>query len=180
MLEKKQQYDLEQVVQEVESLYKLDHPNIVKYFETYNDAKYIYLVMEYVTGQQLFEKICSDENFAFCEQQARKYMQQILSAVKHCHVHGIVHRDLKPENILVTPANNIRIIDFGLSRKGSSESEPGQIAGTPFYIAPEIIDQKPYGTKADMWSIGIVLYVLLSGYMPFQGTSFEEIFNAIR
>lgn len=123
--------------------------------------------MEFVTGQQLFEKICSDENYTFCEKQAKKYMQQILSAAKHCHVHGIVHRDLKPENILVTPANNIRIIDFGLSRAGSSESEHGQIAGTPFYIAPEIIDQKPYGTKADMWSIGIVLYVLLSGYMPF-------------
>jgi calcium-dependent protein kinase len=101
-----------------------------------------------------------------------------LLAIKHCHKNGIVHRDLKPENILVTNTDTIRLIDFGLSC--STHQNKGDIAGTPFYIAPEIINLKPYDTKADIWSIGVILYVLLCGYTPFQGKDIEEIFNSIR
>ena len=102
---------------EVSSLNKLDHPNIVKYFETYNDSRYLYLVMELVNGKQLFETItCEEQRKHFNEKKARHYMHQILPAIKHCHALGVVHRDLKPENILVTDNDNIRLIDFGLSK----------------------------------------------------------------
>lgn len=107
-------------------------------------------------------------------------MKQLLSAIKHCHAHNIVHRDLKPENIIVTPSDSIRLIDFGLSKTQQALQDSQQVAGTPFYIAPEVIDMKPYGTKADMWSVGVILYILLSGLMPFQGTDFDEIFDKIR
>ena len=161
-------YDLDQIVHEVDSLNKLDHPNIVKYFETYNDDNHVYLVMELVQGKQLFDTIvCEEQRKTFNEQRARHYMYQVLSAIKHCHAQGVIHRDIKPENILVTESDNIRLIDFGLSKTSNALKEIQQIAGTPFYIAPEIIEKKPYGSKADLWSIGVVMYILLSGYMPF-------------
>ena len=133
-------YDIEQIVHEVSILHKLDHPNIVKYFETYNDSRFIYLVMEYVQGRKLFDSICCDTREDFCEQRARHYMRQIFSAIKHCHAHEVVHRDLKPENILVTFNDSIRLIDFGLSKTCSALENIAQIAGTPYYIAPEILN----------------------------------------
>jgi len=106
--------NLDLVVKEIAALNKLDHPNIVKYFETYNDVKYIYLVMEHIQGMPLFDKITNTRNQSFSEVQACKYLKQIVSAIKHCHALNIVHRDIKPENIMITEMDTIRLIDFGL------------------------------------------------------------------
>ena len=104
------------IMEEVAILHSLDHPNIVKYHETYNDVKYIYLVMEYVSGKPLFEKITEQQNQTFDELKAGQYMKQLFQAINHCHALNIVHRDLKPDNIMITNDNSVRVIDFGLSK----------------------------------------------------------------
>ena len=158
--------NIECIMEEVEILNKLDHPNIVKYFETYNDTKYIYLVMEYIQGMQLFDKITSMPNQTFDEREAGIYMEKLLQAVNHCHAQGIIHRDIKPENIMITDNGSVRLIDFGLSKVNKGDKKLTTIAGTPFYMAPEVLDGN-YGAKADIWSLGVLLYVLVSGYLPF-------------
>lgn len=104
-------------MQEVEILTKLDHPNIVKYYETYIDEKYIYLVMELIGGGELFDKIAAQENQVFTEKMARGYMRKLLGACHHMHAQGVVHRDIKPENIMLDSTGEIKLIDFGLSKK---------------------------------------------------------------
>lgn len=92
-------------------------------------------------------------------------MHQLFSAVNHCHANGVIHRDIKPENIMLTKNNKIRLIDFGLSKLGTTKAQT-EVAGTPYYMAPEVWDGK-YKEKADIWSLGVLLYVLVSGYLPF-------------
>ena len=107
--------NLDNIIAEIATLNTLDHPNVVKYYETYNDAKFIYLVMEYVTGMPMYDKICSQESQTFTEAKAAKYMKALFQAINHCHALGIVHRDIKPDNIMVTSDDDIRLIDFGLA-----------------------------------------------------------------
>lgn len=156
---------IECIMEEVAILNTLDHPNIVKYYETYDDSKYIYLVMEYISGCQLFDKITQQKNQNFTEFEACKYMRELVSSINHCHAQGIIHRDIKPENIMITNENTVRLIDFGLS-KVSKYRKLTTIAGTPYYMAPEVL-QGNYSTKADIWSLGVLLYTLVSGYLPF-------------
>ena len=151
-------------MEEVAILNKLDHPNIVKYYETYDDQKYIYLVMEFIKGQQLFEKITAQENQTLHEHVAATYMKSLFQAINHCHAQGIIHRDIKSENIMITDSGSVRLIDFGLSK--ASKKNLKTIAGTPYYMAPEVLDGN-YGQKADIWSLGVLLYTLVSGYLPF-------------
>lgn len=153
-------------MEEVKVLNTLDHPNIVKYFETYDDQKYIYLVMEYINGSQLFEKITAQNNQTFSEQKAAEIMYQLFSAINHCHANNVIHRDIKPENIMLTESNSVRLIDFGLSKISMSKIPLHEIVGTPYYMAPEVLDAN-YNEKADIWSLGCLLYVLVSGYLPF-------------
>ena len=108
---------LEAIQEEVDILTKLDHPNIVKYYETYIDERYIYLVMEYIGGGELFQKIAEQENQVFSEKDAAFYMQKLLSACNHMHSQGVVHRDIKPENIMLSKEGEIKLIDFGLSQR---------------------------------------------------------------
>lgn len=108
--------NIELIMDEVSTLNDLDHPNIVKYFETYNDNKYIYLVMEYIKGMPLFEKITHQTNSAFGEKQCCKYVKQLVEAIEHCHIKNIVHRDIKPENVMITDEDVVKLIDFGLSK----------------------------------------------------------------
>ena len=109
--------NIEAIFQEVSILTRLDHPNIVKYYETYVDEKYIYLVMEYIDGGELFDKIAQQENQVFSEEMAAAFMRKLFSALNHMHAQGVVHRDIKPENIMLTKSDELKLIDFGLSKK---------------------------------------------------------------
>ena len=109
------------IMEEVAILNQLDHPNIVKYYETYNDQKYIYLVMEYISGKPLFDKITEQDNQTFGEATAALYMKELFQAINHCHAQDIVHRDIKPDNIMVTDKNAVRLIDFGLSKASRNQ-----------------------------------------------------------
>jgi serine/threonine protein kinase len=108
---------LEAIEEEVGILTRLDHPNIVKYYETYVDEKYIYLVMEYIGGGELFDKIASMKNQVFTEDIAAEYMKKLFSALNHMHSQGVVHRDIKPENIMLAQNGELKLIDFGLSKR---------------------------------------------------------------
>ena len=153
------------IMEEVAILNQLDHPNIVKYYETYNDQKYIYLVMELISGKPLFDKITEQANQTFSEDQAAHYMKQLFQAINHCHAQNIVHRDIKPDNVMITDDDTVRLIDFGLS-KVSRNKQLKTVAGTPYYMSPEVLNGS-YSKKADIWSLGVVLYTLVSGYLPF-------------
>ena len=166
-------------MEEVAILNTLDHPNIVKYYETYNDQKYIYLVMEYVNGIPLFDKITQQTNQTFSEVTAAGYIKELLLAVNHCHAQDIVHRDIKPDNIMITEDNSVRLIDFGLSAVRDSKKDLSTIAGTAYYMAPEVLEGS-YSQKADNWSIGVILYTLVCGYLPFQGLSAADVFKKIK
>ena len=167
------------IMEEVAILNKLDHPNIVKYFETYDDTKYIYLVMEYISGCQLFDKITQQDNQTFGEREAASYMEKLFQAINHCHAQGVIHRDIKPENIMITDSGSVRLIDFGLSKASRGNRNLTTVAGTPYYMAPEVLEGC-YAAKADIWSLGVLMYTLVSGYLPFQGSTSAEVFRKIK
>ena len=170
--------EIESIEEEVNILTRLDHPNIVKYYETYIDEKYIYLVMEYIGGGELFDKIANTENQVFSEEDSIFYMRKLFSALNHVHANGIVHRDIKPENIMLTKDGELKLIDFGLSQRQTGMTKMKTIAGTPYYMAPEVLDGH-YDSKCDIWSLGVILYVFMCGYLPFQGSTRNEVFHKI-
>jgi calcium-dependent protein kinase len=181
--------NIEQLMQEVAVLNAVDHPNIVNHIEDYVDQRFVYMgkykafeivVMEYIDGVSLVDKICEKQNNSFDETQAALYMHELFSAITHCHTYGIIHRDIKPENIMVTKSNHIKLIDFGLCkvRVGKSAVE-NEIVGTGYYMAPEVISDGKSDEKIDIWSLGVVLYLLVSGYLPFQGRTSNDVFAKI-
>ncbi|KAG9510623.1 Calcium/calmodulin-dependent protein kinase type 1 [Fragariocoptes setiger] len=152
---------------EIKVLRKLKHKNIVQLLDIYDDRTTVYLVMQLISGGELFDRIVEKGNYT--EKDASNLIKQILEAVDYMHSQGVVHRDLKPENLLYFSPDddsNIMISDFGLSR-----CEDGGVmstaCGTPGYVAPEVLAQKPYGKAVDVWSIGVIAYILLCGYPPF-------------
>lgn len=162
---------------EIALLKEVNHPNIIKLVEVHEDQKYLHLVTELCTGGELFDRIIaktqSDEGH-FSEADAAAIVRCILDAIAYCHdVKGIVHRDLKPENFLFsTPAEDavIKIIDFGLSRHDDMQAGiMNTKVGTPYYVAPEVLNRE-YTKSCDIWSIGVITYILLCGYPPFYGT----------
>ena len=168
---------LEQLMQEIEILSKVDHPNIVKYFKHYESAKYLYVVMEYCGGGDLFQKIIDQPKFT--EIEAAIIMEKLLRAINHCHHLGIIHRDLKPENIMYTSEGVLKILDFGLSIKTNTFTND-VFAGTSYYIAPEILIDRIFTEACDIWSLGIIMHILLSGSIAIGGNSFEEICERIK
>jgi calcium-dependent protein kinase len=152
----------------------LDHPNIVKYLETYNDEKFVYLVMEYCAGGALITHLC-ERGTALTELEAARIMKNLVDALMHFHDIGLVHRDIKPENIMFDDHENVKLIDFGLATHTNLVSEKEHIAGSPYYIAPECLDGK-YDKPCDIWSIGVLLYLLVTGILPFSGKDSEEVF----
>jgi len=173
------QEEQEKVMNEVEVLRNLDHPNIMKVIETYEDKKYYFIVTEFYEGGELFDKIVQSQHFT--EKDAAKTMKQILSAVNHCHKNKIVHRDLKPENILLESKKAdsiIKIIDFGTSSAYNPDKKLNQKFGTPYYIAPEVL-KKRYDEKCDVWSCGVIMYILLCGFPPFNGKTDNEILQSV-
>ncbi|XP_043679481.1 calcium/calmodulin-dependent protein kinase type 1-like isoform X3 [Vespula pensylvanica] len=157
----------------------LTHPNIVQLLETYEDKLKVYLVMELVTGGELFDRIV--EKGSYTEKDASGLIRQVLEAVDYMHEQGVVHRDLKPENLLYYSPDEdskIMISDFGLSKMEDS-GIMATACGTPGYVAPEVLAQKPYGKAVDVWSIGVISYILLCGYPPFYDENDANLFAQI-
>ncbi|XP_037925477.1 calcium/calmodulin-dependent protein kinase type 1 isoform X2 [Hermetia illucens] len=164
---------------EIKVLRRLTHPNIVQLLETYEDKTKVYLVMELVTGGELFDRIV--EKGSYTEKDASDLIRQVLEAVDYMHEQGVVHRDLKPENLLYYSQeedSKIMISDFGLSKMEDS-GIMATACGTPGYVAPEVLAQKPYGKAVDVWSIGVISYILLCGYPPFYDENDANLFAQI-
>ena len=166
------------IVQEILALKKIDHPNVVKIHEIFKDKKKLYIVMELVEGKELFDYVIA--KMKCNEEEASKITAQLLKTIKYLNQVKICHRDLKPENIIINPETlHVKIIDFGLSAFYTDYSELTTKVGTPYYVAPEVLD-KCYGKECDVWSIGVITYVLLTGCPPFQAKSLPELFKRIR
>lgn len=164
---------------EVDILKATDHPNIVRLYEFYEDEKYYHLVTEHIAGGELFDFILKSRMLS--EPIAAHFMRQILSGVAYCHSNNIVHRDLKPENLLLETEGadaTLKIIDFGTSIIKSNDVLT-QRYGTAYYIAPEVL-QKHYNEKCDLWSCGVILYILLSGKPPFYGREDRDILRRVQ
>mmetsp|Transcript_611 Transcript_611/g.1040 ORF Transcript_611/g.1040 Transcript_611/m.1040 type:complete len:486 (-) Transcript_611:2593-4050(-) len=166
---------------EVEILQRLDHPNLIATYAFYEDSKYIHIITELCTGGELLEKLVNKTHYK--EKGAAKIMRQILLAICAIHEHGICHRDLKPENFLfVSPDKDadLKLIDFGLANKFGliNRNEFDSVVGTPYYVAPEVLCGN-YGSKCDVWSAGVIFYMLLCGEPPFMAQSHKEVFNKI-
>ncbi|XP_066554008.1 calcium/calmodulin-dependent protein kinase type 1 [Amia ocellicauda] len=165
---------------EIAVLHKIKHANIVSLEDIFESKSHLYLVMQLVSGGELFDRIV--EKGFYTEKDASKLIQQILDAVKYLHDMGIVHRDLKPENLLyysMEEDSKIMISDFGLSKIEGSGSVMSTACGTPGYVAPEVLAQKPYSKAVDCWSIGVIAYILLCGYPPFYDENDAKLFEQI-
>lgn len=164
---------------EIESLRELDHPNIIRVHEFIEDDKNLHIVTELCQGGELFDRIIKNKSFS--ENQAAGYMYQIMSALVNCHRLNIVHRDLKPENIMFQDASEnsiVKIIDFGTSQRVTGNKFLSNFVGTAYYVAPEVLEGH-YDSKCDIWSCGVLLYIMLCGYPPFNGPSEAAIFTKI-
>lgn len=183
-LQKSKITDLEETNKEIDLLCTLDHPNIIKLYEVYETEDFIYLVMERCTGGELFDKILNkiESEQKFTEKEAAGFFKQIMSAVNYCHKKKITHRDLKPENLLLLndkPDSPLKVIDFGMSSFFNNKDLLYDRVGTSYYISPEVLEGF-YDEKCDIWSSGVILYVLLSGVPPFNGETDEEIFEEVK
>ncbi|KAH9604587.1 hypothetical protein KSS87_003608 [Heliosperma pusillum] len=171
---------IEQIKREISVMRLVRHPHVVQLYEVMASKTKIYIVMEHVRGGELFDKVARGKIKGDI---ARKYFQQLISAVDYCHSRGVYHRDLKPENLLLDQNEDLKITDFGLSALAESRRQDGLLhtmCGTPAYVAPEVIHRKGYdGAKADIWSCGVVLFVLLAGYLPFQDSNLIEMYKKI-
>ncbi|PFH37490.1 calcium-dependent protein kinase CDPK6 [Besnoitia besnoiti] len=173
------QVPMEQIEAEIEVLKSLDHPNIIKIFEVFEDYHNMYIVMETCEGGELLERIVSAQarGKSLSECYVAELMKQMMNALAYFHSQHVVHKDLKPENILFqdkSPHSPIKIIDFGLAELFKSDEHSTNVAGTALYMAPEVF-KRDVTVKCDVWSAGVVMYFLLSGCLPFTGTSLEEV-----
>ena len=177
---KKANQDMEALYDEVEILSKLSHPNIMQIFEVYNDKTNFYIVSEFCQGGELFDAISKKGNFT--ENEACKIIKQVLSAICYSHQNNIVHRDLKPENILLEDKESdliIKIIDWGCAKNFKKNEKLTNKNGTPYYIAPEVLEGN-YDEKCDVWSCGVILYIMLCGYPPFDAETEDEILLKVK
>ncbi|XP_050372267.1 serine/threonine-protein kinase SRK2H-like [Argentina anserina] len=159
----------ENVAREIINHRTLRHPNIIGFREVFLTPTHLVIVMEYAAGGELFHRVCSFERFS--EDEARFFFQQLISGVGYCHSLQVCHRDLKLENTLLdgSPVPRLKICDFGYSKSSLLQSRPKTAVGTPSYIAPEVFSRREYdGNAADIWSCGVILYVMMVGEFPFQ------------
>ncbi|KAG2688927.1 hypothetical protein I3843_09G115800 [Carya illinoinensis] len=170
-----------QIKREISTMKLIRHPNVIRMYEVMASKMKIYIVLEFVTGGELFDKIASKGRLK--EDEARKYFQQLINAVDYCHSRGVFHRDLKPENLLLDANGVLKVSDFGLSALPQQVREDGLLhttCGTPNYVAPEVINNKGYdGAKADLWSCGVILFVLMAGYLPFEESNLMALYKKI-
>jgi calcium-dependent protein kinase len=176
----------EKFLNEVKLLSEMDHPNILRIFEFYEDERNYHLVTELCTGGELFDYIIERKHLT--ERMAANVMYQLLSAIIHCHDKNVAHRDIKPENMLLelpvdpkstAPDLHIKVIDFGTSCLFQPENKLHAKYGTPYYIAPEVIE-RDYDHRCDVWSAGVIMYILLCGKPPFNGASDNEIMERVK
>jgi len=167
---------------EVKILKSVRDPNIVDLYDVYETDGKVYLVMELLTGGELFDRIVNVYPDGYSEATASVLIKKIIQSIKYLHKLGIVHRDLKPENLLLSGNNDdsaIKITDFGLAKIANGELLLKTACGTPNYVAPEVLLNTGYGEAVDMWSIGVILYILLCGFPPFYSESTPELFDQI-
>uniref|UniRef100_A0A672HVX6 MAP/microtubule affinity-regulating kinase 3 n=1 Tax=Salarias fasciatus TaxID=181472 RepID=A0A672HVX6_SALFA len=165
---------LQKLFREVRIMKTLNHPNIVQLFEVIETEKTLYLIMEYASGGEVFDYLVAHGRMK--EKEARAKFRQIVSAVHYCHQKNIVHRDLKAENLLLDADSNIKIADFGFSNEFTAGNKLDTFCGSPPYAAPELFQGKKYdGPEVDIWSLGVILYTLVSGSLPFDGQNLKEL-----
>ncbi|XP_065863970.1 CBL-interacting serine/threonine-protein kinase 1-like [Euphorbia lathyris] len=184
ILEKNKIIDLkisDQIKREIATLKLLKHPNVVRLHEVLASKSKIYMVLEYVNGGELFDRIASKGKLT--EAEGRKLFQQLIDGVSYCHNKGVFHRDLKLENVLIDAKGNIKISDFGLSALPQHFRDDGLLhttCGSPNYVAPEILLNRGYdGATSDIWSCGVILYVILTGYLPFDDRNLAVLYQKI-
>ena len=172
---------VDQIKREIAVMKRVSHPNIVELHEVMATRSKIYLALELVRGGELFARIVCAGRVR--EDVARHYFRQLISAVDFCHARGVYHRDLKPENLLLDEAGNLKVVDFGLSALADHARADGllhTLCGTPGYAAPEVLRDKGYdGAKADLWSCGVILYVLLAGALPFPDDNIVTMYRKV-
>ncbi|XP_073142018.1 CBL-interacting serine/threonine-protein kinase 9-like isoform X2 [Henckelia pumila] len=170
---------VEQIKREISTMKMITHPNVLNILEVMASRTKIYIVLEYVGGGELFDKIAKYGKLK--EGDARRYFQQLINAVDYCHSRGVYHRDLKPENLLLDSHGVLKVSDFGLS--AFQKQEDGLLhtaCGTPNYVAPEVLNDKGYdGTASDVWSCGVILFVLMAGYLPFDEPNLVALYRKI-
>ncbi|XP_075484106.1 CBL-interacting protein kinase 32-like isoform X2 [Primulina tabacum] len=171
----------EQIRREIATMKLIKHPNVVRLYEIMASKTKIFIVMEFVTGGELFDNIVNHGRMQ--EDDARKFFQQLINTVDYCHSRGVFHRDLKPENLLMDDAGNLKVSDFGLSALSHTVRDDGLLhttCGTPNYVAPEVLNDRGYdGATADLWSCGVILFVLLAGYLPFDDANLMNLYSKI-
>jgi len=173
--------ELELIREEIEVLKVCQHPNIVRLFDVFESSDFIYVVMELCEGGDLMDYIMKND-FKISEQRAVKIIHSLSTALYYLHSYGIIHRDLKPDNILLVTKHedsDIKIIDFGLAKFVGPTETCTENCGTLHYAAPELVEGKPYDKNADIWSLGIIAYLLLSGDVPFQHPDDKKLMNMI-
>lgn len=166
---------------EIAVLRELQHQHIIRLYDVFDEPQYYYLVTEKMSGGELFDRIVQKSYYN--EKEARDVCKILFEAIRYCHTHNVAHRDLKPENLLLCSEQNdsdIKIADFGFAKKVKAPNSLTTQCGTPGYVAPEILEGVPYDTKADMWSLGVIVYILLGGYPPFIEQNQRDLFRKIR
>jgi len=166
---------------EVEILHSLKHRNIIQLYAVYRETKFYYLVMEHMKGGELFQRIVEKKRYS--EIDAVRICRNLISTIAFIHGNKIAHRDLKPENLLLISRRDdvsVKIADFGFAKRVTSSACLTTRCGSPNYVAPEIISKTPYGTSVDMWSIGVVLYIILCGYLPFADKNYVQLYRKIK
>ena len=163
-------------LEEIEILKMIDHHYVIKFYEWLESKNNIYHIMEYISNGDLFSKISRGK---IDENRSLKYVKQIAEGLSYLHENFIMHRDIKSENILLDAEDNIKITDFGHSEKFTKEQKFYEVAGTIFYLAPEIINGKGYDCRVDIWSLGVLYFELVTGESPFTGKEETDILKAI-
>jgi tRNA A-37 threonylcarbamoyl transferase component Bud32 len=168
------------VLNEIKILKRLDHKNIVQIYDSIDNSKQLFLIMEYAQGISLHAYSKTKPCRKFPEIECRKIFRQVVSAIDYCHQRGICHRDIKMDNIIIDRQLRVKLIDFGFSTYSGKEQLLRIYCGTPSYMSPEIVTKTPYnGLKADMWALGILLYALLEGTYPFKSPSDKDLYKKI-
>ncbi|KAG6757351.1 hypothetical protein POTOM_037659 [Populus tomentosa] len=153
------------------------HPHIIQLHNLYEDETHLHMLIDLCSNQDLHDLIIT--NGVLSENEARVVFTQLMNAISHCHTNGIVHRDIKPDNILFDEENTIKLADFGSAEVVTEEEMVSGVVGTPYYVAPEVLLGREYGKKVDVWSAGVVLYIMLAGFPPFYGETAVNIFEAV-